>query len=233
MRGRPRSVNGAVPFGLALIAVGVLLTLDNLAVLDAADLLAGWWPVAVIVAGLWWLVTGAPLTGLIVAVVGLLLLATTQDVVEADVGSLIFPVLLVIVGGGLLQAGWRVRTARVAVAGTASDAGTGRGRAATASAVGASERSATAVFGDARIAVHDTGADQRHVLVTATSVFGDVRIEVPPGWRVIDRVSRVLGDVSVPHDQPDDPDAPVVEVHGLVVFGEVSVRATDRMKGPR
>ena len=232
MRRRLRSVSGAVPLGLALIVVGVLLTLDNLAVLDAAELLAGWWPVAVMVAGVWWLLTGSPLTGLIVTVIGLLLLATTQDVVEADVGSLIFPVLLVIVGGGLLQAGWRVRTARITV-GTASSVGAGRAGAKASDAVGESQRSATAVFGDARIAVYDDGADHRRVLVTATSVFGDVKIEVPPGWRVIDRVGRVFGDVSVPRDQPDDTEAPVVEVYGLVVFGDVTVRASDRMKGPR
>ena len=232
MRQRKRPVSGAVPLGLALIVVGVLLTLDNLAVLDAADLLAGWWPVAVIVAGLWWLVTGSTLTGLIVSAVGLLLLATTQDLVEANVGRLIFPVLLVVVGGGLLQAGWRVRTARIAAVGITSAAGAVGGRAA-AEGDAPAERSATAVFGDARIAVHDDGTEHGTVLVTATAVFGDVKVEVPPGWRVVDRVGRVFGDVSVPREQPDDPNAPVVEVHGMVVFGDVSVRASERMKGTR
>ena len=221
-RGR---INGAVPFGLALIAVGVILMLDNLDLVDAAELFAGWWPVALIVAGLWWSVTGAPLSGSFVAAVGVLLLATTQDVVDVELGNLIFPALLVIVGGALLQAGWKVRSARVSMASVA--AGLQR------PAASQGEPSATAVFGDARLIVTDDGADLDRRLVTATAMFGDVSIEVPAGWRVVDNLTRVLGEVSIPRDQPDYPESPTVEVHGLCIFGDVTVRYVDLTEGAR
>lgn len=222
---RRDGINGAVPFGLALIAAGVILILDNLGVVDAAELFAGWWPVAVIAAGLWWLVTGAPLSGLFVTAAGSLLLATTQDVVDVELGNLIFPAFLVVVGGALLQAGWKVRSARVSMASVT--AGLQR------SAAGPDGPSATAVFGDARLIVTDDGEDLDRRLVTATAVFGDVSIEVPAGWRVVDNLTRVIGEVSIPRDQPDYPESPTVEVHGLCIFGDVSVRYVDLSEGAR
>ena len=214
-------ITGAVPFGLVLIALGVVLLLDNLEVVDAAELLAGWWPVAVIAAGVWWLVAGARWTGTVMAVVGVLLLATTLDVVDADVGSLVLPALSLLLGGALLHAGARVRDARGA-----------DGRPVFASAWGygdddpggwpAGDLAATAVFGDARLVVSDLRGEGR-VTVTILSVFGDVRIEIPSGWRVEDHTTRVFGDVKVPRSRSTAPDAPVVELHGLVLFGDAKV----------
>lgn len=217
--------NGAVPFGLVLIAAGAVLVLDNLDRVDASALFEGWWPVAVIVAGLWWLVTGAVVSGSFVTAVGVLLLATTQDVVDVELGNLVFPAFLVVLGGALMQAGWKVRSAQESMASVAVGS--------MGALAAAGEPSATAVFGDARLIVSDDGADLDRRLVTATAVFGDVSIEVPAGWRVVDRLTRVLGDVSIPRDQPDYPESPIVEVHGLCVFGDVTVRYVDLTEGAR
>ena len=223
-------IDGAVPFGLALIALGVLLTLDNLEVVDATGVLAGWWPVAVVLAGLWWAFTDSPVAGVLVIVVGGLLLVATLDLVEVTVGALILPGLLLVVGGALVQAGARVRGAEVAMAGAgraavgAGDADAGRHPRANV---------ATAVFGDARLAVSDGGADVDELLVTATAVFGDVRVEVPAGWRIEDHLTRVLGDVTIPADQPTYPESPTIALHGLVLLGDVYVHYVDLAEGVR
>ncbi len=218
-----RRFDGALPFGLALIAVGVLLALDNLEVLDASDLLAGWWPAAVVIAGLWWAVTGAPVAGLFVMVVGGLLLLSTLELVDIPIGRLIVPGILVAVGGAMLQAGLRVRTAHLEVAELATAAGDRPSEG----------LAATAVFGDARLIVSDDGVDTDRLVVTATSVFGDVRVEVPAGWRLENRITRLLGDVTLPSEQPSYPESPVVVLYGVVVFGDVQVRYTDPVEGGR
>ena len=203
--------DGAVPFGLGLIALGALLALDNLEVVDAGAVLAGWWPVAVLVAGLWWLVTGVPVLGGLAIVAGGLLLASTLDLVDVAFGRLVFPGVLVVVGGALLQAGIRVRSARLEVADTGTVAGP----------------AATAVFGDARLVVGEGGDDPRRVVATATAVLGDVTVEVPVGWRIEDRITRILGEVALPREQPSSPQSPVVVVHGVVLLGDVRVRYVD------
>jgi hypothetical protein len=213
-RERRRSVDGAVPFGLALIALGVVLALDAADVVDAAELLAGWWPAAIVVAGLWWAATGSAVVGLLVVLVGALLLTTTQDVFDVPVGALVLPAVLVLLGGAMLQAATRLRAAQAEIPAHASTAG--------GAAVG---QAATAVFGDARLTVTAAGQEQDRLLVAATSVFGDVRIEVPAGWRVEDRMTRLLGDIKLPAAPTTDSAAPVVELHGLALFGDVDVRS--------
>lgn len=218
---RRRRVDGAVPLGLALIALGVIFTLDAMEVLDARELLAGWWPVAIVAAGAWWALTGTTTAGLLAVLVGVLLLATTHDLVDVPVGSLVLPGLLLFVGGALLQAGARLRAARLEV--PAGPPGSG---------VTGATQSATAVFGDARLPVSPAG-DGADRVVVATSVFGDVRVTVPDGWRVEDRVTRILGEVKVPAPLRGPSDGPVAELHGLALFGDVRVERADHGKGGR
>jgi hypothetical protein len=236
MAGRtsPRAeLSGAVQAGLALIAVGALLLADNLGWLDAGALLRDWWPVLVILAGISWLVTGSRWIGSTAILIGLLLLANLHGLIDADIGNLIFPSLLVLLGVTLLNASAKVRTARGADGAplhfaTIRSGGGDRGW-------DPGDLAATAVFGDARLVVSDGGPDHEldRVTVTALSVFGDVRVEVPAGWRVEDHTTAVFGDVKVPRDQPTYAEAPVVELHGLVLFGDAKVRYLDAPEGGR
>ncbi|MFO7779961.1 MAG: DUF5668 domain-containing protein [Nitriliruptoraceae bacterium] len=234
---RPLVIDGAVPVGLALIVLGVLLALDNLEVVDASELLAGWWPLAVILAGVWWMVTGSPAPGLATVAVGAMLLLATLGVVELPLGRLILPGLLVVVGGSLLQAGVRLRAAQVEV-GDGPSPGRGPAAADTQGRSSAGDGwlagpTATAVFGDARLVVGDDGRDTDRLVVTTTAVFGDVRVEVPSGWQLEDRITRLLGDVTLPAQPPSAPGTPVVVLHGLVALGDVRVRYTERTEGGR
>lgn len=215
--GRWAGIDGALPFGLALIVLGVLLALDNLEVVDAGTLLAGWWPLAVLAAGVWWLATGAPVLGVLAVLASGLLLTSTLELVDVPFGRLVVPGLLVVVGGGLLQAGLRIRSARLEVAESGAAAGP----------------AATAVFGDARLVIGEGGADPGRVVATATAVLGDVSVELPAGWRIEDRITRLLGDVTLPSTQPTSPGSPVVELHGVVLFGDVQVRYVDLAEGGR
>jgi hypothetical protein len=97
----------------------------------------------------------------------------------------------------------------------------------------AGDLAATAVFGDARLVVSDSDPGLDRATVTALSVFGDVKIDVPAGWRVENRATAILGDVKVPRDQPTYAEAPVVELHGLVLFGDAKVRYLDATEGGR
>lgn len=204
--GRRGIADGTLWAGLLLIVAGTVLVLHNLDVLDARVLWTGWWPALVIGAGVWLLVGGQAVVGTVVAGIGALLLLDLQQVIEVNVGQLIWPGLLILVGGGLLRAGLQVRGFETGPAGN---------------------QGATAVFGDARLRLDDTGRERAEIPVTATAVFGDVTVEVPAGWRVRDRLTRLLGDVSIPTDQPGYPEAPLVVLHGLVMLGDVNVRYLD------
>lgn len=222
-----RRLDGTVGFGLILISIGVILTLDNLEVVSASALLAVWWPAAIAAVGLWIALTGSPVVGLLVAAVGGVLLLSTQEVVTASVGRLVVPSVLMVVGGALLQAGRRVRSAQTSLA-EALDRAVADGRRGSSAPAPA----ATAIFGDARLVVDDAVPVSGRVVVSATSVLGDVRVEIPAGWRLEDRITRMLGDVRLPsRGVRPDRDAPVVELHGLVLLGDVRVTERARTGG--
>jgi hypothetical protein len=210
-----RGASPTVPLGAALVAAGTILLLDRAELLDADAVLSDWWPLALVAAGAWWLVAGSRLAGVVTMVVGVLVLATTLDLVDASVAELIFPVLLVALGGAALSAGARTRAAAHRPARTTASGGRQQWQEAA---------TAVAVFGDARLSVADDGSPAELTAVTAVSVFGDVEVDVPHGWRIVDRTTSLLGTVRVPHDQPAAADAPVVELHGLTVFGDATVR---------
>lgn len=167
--------------------------------------------------GRWARIDGALPFGLALIVLGVLLALDNLEVVDVPFGRLVVPGLLVVVGGGLLQSGLRIRSARLEVAESGAAAGP----------------AATAVFGDARLVIGEGGADPGRVVATATAVLGDVSVEMPAGWRIEDRITRLLGDVTLPSTQPTSSESPVVELHGVVLFGDVQVRYVDLAEGGR
>ncbi|MFB4316252.1 DUF1707 domain-containing protein [Actinomadura sp. 21ATH] len=85
------------------------------------------------------------------------------------------------------------------------------------------------LFGGAELDFRQAVLSQREVTLNVTCVFGGVDITVPPGVRLVNSVSAVFGGVDLPDDDTTDPDAPVIRLTGLVLFGGVS--ATRREAG--
>ncbi|MFP4234699.1 MAG: LiaF transmembrane domain-containing protein, partial [Nitriliruptoraceae bacterium] len=220
-------LDGAVVLGLVLIVVGVVLTLDNLGLVSATDLLEDLWPVAGVVVGVWLAVGGNVVVGLLVVAVSGVLQLSVLDVVPASTGQLVAASLLLVLAGVFLQAGRQVRAARVTWAGALEEA-------ARAGRPGAPilAPTATAILADAVLVVDDVLPAGGQLVVSATSVLGDVRVEVPRGWRVEDRLTRVLGDVDLPQRRSAaSADAPVVHLHGLTLLGDIEVVESTRTAG--
>jgi hypothetical protein len=215
-RGERRELRDGVTFGVVLIAAGVVLLLHRADVIEADTLFADWWPMLIVLGGVWWLLERAWAFGAVAIVLGLLALGDLRGIVDVPVGRLVLPALLLAAGVSLIAAGARLRRARP------------RGRTIAAVTDGVLP-TGIAVFGDAHLTVPDD--DVGSATVTTLSVFGDVHVEVPAGWRVRDRASAVFGSVRVPTDQPPYPEAPVVELHGFALFGDVTARYTDAPRG--
>ena len=209
----PVRLDPSLGFGLLLIMIGGLLLFDRAGVLDAGAVAAAWWPLLFVGAGLWMALTTSRLAGVLFVAVGVLVLAASHELVEADVLGLIWPAVLVTVGTGILLAGARMRGLSATWT-AATERGARHG-----------PPTATAVFGDARLNLADDGSDR--TAVTALAVFGDVLVSVPAGWRVVDRTTTLFGEVRIPRDQPTYPEAPVVEIHGMTLFGDTRVRYLD------
>ena len=204
----------AIGFGAVLVAAGIGLALHRAGTIDGPETVRGWWPVAVVLFGVWRTVlAGSRVVGIALIVLGLGLLAVLRSGDEADAVALLGPAVLMLVGIAALSAASSLR--RAVWQSDGSDLRT------------------VAVFGDARATVGEDAPDLPQVARSVVSVFGDVHLDVPAGWRIHDHVTSVAGSVKVPTDQPSYPEAPTLTLHGLAVFGDVRARYVDLPEAPR
>lgn len=57
------------------------------------------------------------------------------------------------------------------------------------------------------------------------TLFGGIEIKTPPSWRVESNVRALAGGVDARTPAQDDPDAPVLTLAGMALFGGIAVAA--------
>jgi hypothetical protein len=88
--------------------------------------------------------------------------------------------------------------------------------------------SAAALFGTVELDLREALLQRRHVTIDATLIGGSLHLLVPDGMRVEFTGRSVLGSRDLRHRASGEPDAPTVEIRGLVVLGSVHARAPKR-----
>ncbi len=240
-------------FGLALMGLGALWTLDQLHMLDAARVLA-WWPLVVLAWGSA-VFTGLgthrrPTLGGIWIAVGVVGLLDHLQVWRFSLADLL-PLFLVFVGGLIVARGWRgSRYERGQAAPPGGGAGaaprggfdsaiapdaranlfallTGQERRITSQAFVGGE--ASAILGGLTIDLRGAQLAQGHAMLDLFAMWGGIEVLAPAGWRVVSRVTPLLGAVVDSMPEPSGPDAPTLELRGIAVMGGVDVRSDDRV----
>jgi predicted membrane protein len=207
-------------FGLIIIAVGVLLTLDRLGLVDARYYLR-LWPAALILVGLvkLWHARdgmGGAVGGFLFTVAGTWLLLERTDIVRLSFWDL-WPALLVFLGGVLV---WQALTrpgARSPVSGNdtihavAVMGGVARGNNSTAFRGG----DVAAIMGGCEIDLRQASIDGEAVL-DVFALWGGIEIRVPDDWTIVLRVTPLLGGAD---DKTRPPQG--VSRHRLIIRGAV------------
>jgi hypothetical protein len=68
--------------------------------------------------------------------------------------------------------------------------------------------------------------------LSTSTLFGGIQIEVPPSWRVESNVKAIAGGVDARTPAQDDPDAPVLTLDGMALFGGIAVSAEAASTAP-
>ena len=89
---------------------------------------------------------------------------------------------------------------------------------------------AVTIFGGASLDFRDVQLPQREISLHCSSLFGGVDIVVPPEMRVIDSGIALFGgrDTDSGSAESNAPDAPVLRLTGLTLFGGLSLRHKQR-----
>ena len=205
--------------GLVLVTLGILGILDATGTLESTETIDRWWPVSIVGLGVVGMIADRRISvgPAIATLIGLVILADTQEWTDQDVFG---PVLLVFIGLVVLSGIWRRRRAET------------RGGSLTMfGAAKIKDRSehfehadVSAVFGGTTLDLREAHIDQE-ASVEALALFGGVDVLVPEGWRVDLAGTPILGGVE---DKTGDgelaADAPVLMIHATAIFGGVGVK---------
>lgn len=207
-------------FGLFVVAVGILFTLQNMGLLDADDYV-GYWPVILVAVGLlklWQSKDGAggTFSGMLLTVAGTWLLLEHAAVVRISFWDL-WPMLLVFFGAYLIWQGAStprtraVSDQRDSVTAVAIVGGVSRGINSRSFKGG----DVTAIMGGCELDLRQAAIDGEAV-IDVFAMWGGIEIRVPEDWTVIVQAIPLMGGV-------DDQTRPTQGAarHRLVVRGFV------------
>lgn len=233
-RPQPFRLTARLLFGIGLLAVGVLWTLDNLGMARAGEAVV-WWPVLAIFYGLARL-TGltarrGPMIGLVWIFAGVWMLLHNLGYVHPGLEAL-WPLFLVAIGFRILsgRGRWAYRVQSRSVV-TGDDAGIVHCDVVMASV----QRRVTvqdfrgaelnAVMGNVEMDLRGAGLAGGPVVIEASCVMGGIEILVPYGWRVVDETTSALGRVEN-HTRPvaAGTQAPTIVVRGSAIMGSIEIR---------
>jgi predicted membrane protein len=214
--------------GVLIIAVGILLTLDNLHVVDAYRYLR-YWPAALIALGLVkvWRSRegyGGAFGGFVLTSIGAWLLLERTVEFELSFRDL-WPTVLVLFGGFLVWQGLSGPRRRVTadsqalVAVTALLGGVARGNNSSAFRGG----EVTAVMGGCELDLRNAAIDGEAVS-DVFAMWGGIEIRVPEDWSVSSRVTPLLGGVEDKTRPPQGASRHHLVLRGFVIMAGVEIK---------
>ena len=210
-------------FGSVVFALGSLLLLDYVEVLDAGRVISMWWPVVLIAAGLLALFANSRHWIMPVVIVGfgsILLLRTTEVVDSLDVAGPLFLVLI-----GLLVIFGRGFTHRlVGTQDRLNSFNVFSGSEIASKSDHFEGGSIGALFGgtevDLRQATPAPGAE-----LDVFVAFGGAEIKVPEGWQVQTHGMPIFGGFeNVTATEHIEEGAPILDINATVIFGGLEVK---------
>jgi predicted membrane protein len=214
--------------GVLVIAVGVLLTLDNLHLIDA-DKYLRFWPAGLIALGLVkvWRSrdgVGGAFGGFVLTAIGSWLLLERTIVLDLSFREL-WPTLLVLFGGFLVWhglSGPRRRTttdSQSLISATAVLGGVARGNNSAAFRGG----ELTAVMGGCELDLRHAAIDGEAV-IDVFAMWGGIEIRVPEDWTVSSRITPLLGGVDDKTRPPKGASRHHLVLRGFVIMAGVEVK---------
>lgn len=212
--------------GIIIIAIGVGALLGALNVFPFWDLFSNWWPVLVIVGGLFVLIGDLRnnwLWGTLLVIAGGLLLIKQHDLLNFNIFSLIIP--LFIIGAGLsilIHSQSKAKTK-----GSATDMDDVSVIFSGSETKNKSQNykggKVTAIFGGATLDLRDaklTGEASLDIFV----LCGGVELRVPRDWKVVSKAAPIAGGIENKSEGNEDHKGPLLVLTGTVLLGGVEIK---------
>jgi predicted membrane protein len=226
-------LTGRLIFGLVVITLGVLFTLDNLGLLDAGEILR-WWPALLVAYGISRLAgfccRQSTLVGVLFTLAGTLLLLHETDLIRLDPWDL-WPVFLVVIGGSMVAGAMRRARGADAPVGPGADTDSTLSTFVMWSGI---ERKVvsldfrggdvTALMGGAEIDLRQAKMPGGRAVVDVMVVWGGVDLFVPADWKVTVEALPLMAGIEDATRAPAGETRGHLVLKGLVLMGGVEIK---------
>ncbi len=228
---RVRENSGRIFWGLMLIVIGGLFLLDTLHKADAGHILHVYWPIILIVIGLWILFSSGlrnTLSPLILVSVGVIFLLINLDIFQHNVWDYAWPLIIVVVGLWLIiRPGFRRSQGKFPeIKGDDLDAVnifSGLKRTITSQKFRGGR--ATVIFGGMELDLTQAGLEGGQATIDLTAIFGGLDVWVPKEWKVVVDATPILGGVEDKHRSvPDSETKGTLYIKGTAIFGGIDIK---------
>ena len=223
----PITFTGRLVFGLIVLTLGVIWTLDNLGIVDSTPLLR-WWPALLMAAGLARL-TGvgarqSVVSGTVMTTIGAILLAGNLHLMHARI---LWPLALITLGASLV-----FRSVRApALGGSGGDVQAEVHNFAMMAGLVLKNVSQqfrggdlSAMMGGIQLDLRGAAAAGPEVVLDVFTWWGGIDITVPPDWRVVTHVTPIMGGYD-DHTKPYAGEAKTtLVIRGVVIMGGIEVK---------
>ena len=213
-----------VTLGTGIILAALIVFLANINFGVTRSLLDAWWPVVIIAAGAYTL-WGNPrryVWPLVVMAIGLMLLLSTLSIANVDIGTLIFPVILLGIGVSIIRgATGHYKTVKSHVTeDTSAFLGGSSARNTSDDYTGGS---ATAFMGGVELDL-SRATIKKEAVLHVSILMGAVELRVADDVIVINRAQTILGGIENKTLPIKSPNAPKLILEGSIVMGAVEVK---------
>jgi predicted membrane protein len=225
---RPRVTVQAI-FGLMVIAIGVLFTLDNLEIIDAREYLR-YWPAGLVAIGLLKLYHAARgghgwFGGLFFVSIGAWMLIEQIAYFRIDARE-VMPLFLVFLGGYMVWRGFGGRRAQHPNDGHSNFSALAimGGVVRRSNAQNFRGADLTAVMGGCEIDLRKASIEPgTEAVIDVFAFWGGIEIKVPEDWTVVNRVVPIMGGVEDKTHAPTNTDKRLV-LRGVLVMGGCGIK---------
>jgi predicted membrane protein len=232
-RRRHRSAASGIFFGGIVVAVGLLLLLDNMHIIRMRDIWQ-YWPLLLVVFGLSRIVEchtpSSLIWGGLVALVGALIFLDNINILMVNF-NYIWPLIIIAFGLSVLWRGFERRKTLEGLDITADPSGTmmaifgGAKRRITAQDFKGGD--ALAIFGGVDLDLRGAKMAGAQAVLDVNATFGGIELRIPESWLVEVKTVAVFGGVDDKTIPPKvDPNTPAqrLVLTGTTIFGGVSIR---------
>ncbi len=227
-----RDRGGRIFWGIILVIVGILFLLEQMHQADASYILGHYWPVILIVIGLWIIVTSEfrnSLGGIILVAMGGIFLLINLGIFREDVWSYAWPLAIVVVGVWILIRP-RARTSDGGkfpeLKGDDIDAAnvfSGQKRTVTTPKFRGGK--ASVVFGGMELDFTQAGLNEGQATLELTAIFGGIDVWVPKEWKVVVDATPILGGVDDKHRVvPEAEIKGTLYIKAVAIFGGIDIK---------